>query len=140
MKNFILMLFAFVCLTGFSQETRKEIDLPMPVYDCLVKIRDSKWNKDYKFPLPEKITEVSDNNGFLRYEFSVKDYDFTINKKNPYDYVLEFTDKTKPYFSFTFYFINSSYSAINKFISDNGTFWVSFYTQKRFEGSMHLKK
>lgn len=139
MKKLFILLVACIGFSSYSQEEKREVDFPMSVYDQINKVRNAKWNKS-KMSIPDKIIEVSENGKFIRYEIpndKNKNIHFYVNEK-PYDYVLKVFDNDKTDIS-TFFFLNGTFWSERHFQSEN-EFWVYYYSEKRFEYSMRIKK
>lgn len=138
MKKLFILLIAVTCLSSYSQEVKKEIDFPMSVYDQIVKFRSAKWNKE-QMSIPNKITEVSENGKFLRYEFGTENdkiIEFYVNS-SPYDYIMKISNKDKSDI-FTCYFLKGTFFADRHF-SFESQFWVYHYSDKRLESTILIK-
>jgi len=140
MKKLFILLISFVVFSAYSQEEKREVDFPMSVYDQINKVRNAKWNKN-EMSIPDKIIEVTENGTLIRYEIpndKNKSVYFYVNQK-PYDYVLKVFDADKTDIS-TFFFKNGTFWCERHFQGDDGNFWVYHYSEKRFEGSLQIKK
>lgn len=137
MRNLFILLIALLGFSSYSQEVKKEVDFPMSVYDQVVKLRNAKWNKS-KMSIPNKITEVTENGKFLRYEFEEngKVIQFYVSP-SPYDYVMSVSDFEKTNIT-TCYFLNGTFWCDRHFSSD-GQYWVYHYSEKRLESTIRIK-
>ncbi len=138
MKKQIILLISIIGITAYSQQEKKEVYFPITVYDQIMKIKNAKWNKS-PMPLTDKIIEVTEKGKFLYYEIPSenKNVKFYVNNQ-PYDYMMIVSNDDKTDVS-RFYFMNNTFWLEHHFQSDDD-FWVYYYSEKRFEYSMRIKK
>lgn len=138
MKKLIILLISIIGITAYSQEEKKEVHFPITVYDQIMKVRNAKWNKS-PMALTDKIIEISKNGEFSHYEIpdDSKTIEFYVNSQ-PYDYMMLVSNDDKTDVK-RFYFMNDTFWLEHHFKSGS-EFWVYYYSEKRFEYSMRIKK
>lgn len=138
MKKQIILLISIIGITAYSQQEKKEVYFPITVYDQIMKIKNAKWNKS-PMPLTDKIIEVTEKGKFLYYEIPSenKNVKFYVNNQ-PYDYMMIVSNDDKTDVK-RVYFMNNTFWMEHHFKSGN-EFWVYYYSEKKFEYSMRIKK
>lgn len=135
MKNIILTVLFLLSGLVMAQEVRKEVDLPNAVFDCLVKIRDSRGANRAGLNLsgmPLKVTEISDGKLFLRYEFKMGKYDVQVFKEPPFDYQFNFIENSDSYSFYEVYLYNNTLKGVHKFFY-NSKLSFNVFSEKREE-------